>query len=672
MVIPHRMRRFKCFGANCPKHEKIWPRLDNFKSHLTKLHRNENTNALIKRSVIAPLMRRRTLMVNRSNEWYDLTQQNSEQSNPPLPPHRNSFSNMAPGVTRQYEESLFSTSMLQSFSNQTLPPSASPHTNSSYFGTGGQPRPASSYQAPLSQQTSPYSASQEHAWGDNPAAVLQNSAPGFKSPEQPTPLFRAGNIRQRNNSSTWELQYQHPQRQNQWESRSTIGYPTTTPSLSISPSAPVPDQNTYGISPPGDVAESNPQQRNFRGGTATAPNPSLDHIGNELDLPGVNNPTQDTTFQPDSGDNLLAFTGTNSLAATLPEEVEAIQEVLREFPAESRRDPSQIKEIVRRGFAAFQRSSPAVGGLDKYQSLPEADAGRVKPVEKDGKTVYPCPWPTCTKFLSRQCELNKHFKRHSRPYGCTFDKCSKKFGSKNDWKRHECNQHQQRECWRCPDAPTSDEHLQSLKGEPILCSQIFLSRDDFEKHIRGHHSISDENTIQKWVKDQRLGRRGLFQFWCGFCRKVVRLMRRNVEAGAERFDHIDEHFKSGSKIETWLPLEGTSLKGEILEPSSPDDEENENMDREETGTSSSKISSTSSGQPGEPGRRPAKRLATTALSHSQTTLQKKARTSGQHSPELEARFYCCMCKRGPYTYQVTKACIECSHSSCQNCVLIRQ
>jgi len=43
-------RVYHCFGKGC-KSDKIWPRLDNFKHHLEKLHPTENTDELIRRLV---------------------------------------------------------------------------------------------------------------------------------------------------------------------------------------------------------------------------------------------------------------------------------------------------------------------------------------------------------------------------------------------------------------------------------------------------------------------------------------------------------------------------------------------------------------------------------------------------------------------------------------------
>ena len=43
-------RSFKCAGLNCSKRGKIWPRLDNFKSHCSRMHPKENTDELVKTS----------------------------------------------------------------------------------------------------------------------------------------------------------------------------------------------------------------------------------------------------------------------------------------------------------------------------------------------------------------------------------------------------------------------------------------------------------------------------------------------------------------------------------------------------------------------------------------------------------------------------------------------
>ena len=40
---------YKCFASNCQKFEKEWPRLDNFKQHLGRMHPEENVDELVRR-----------------------------------------------------------------------------------------------------------------------------------------------------------------------------------------------------------------------------------------------------------------------------------------------------------------------------------------------------------------------------------------------------------------------------------------------------------------------------------------------------------------------------------------------------------------------------------------------------------------------------------------------
>lgn len=42
---------YLCFGKNCPRPNKKWPRLDNFKQHLSRMHHEEDGDALLKKSM---------------------------------------------------------------------------------------------------------------------------------------------------------------------------------------------------------------------------------------------------------------------------------------------------------------------------------------------------------------------------------------------------------------------------------------------------------------------------------------------------------------------------------------------------------------------------------------------------------------------------------------------
>jgi uncharacterized C2H2 Zn-finger protein len=161
-------------------------------------------------------------------------------------------------------------------------------------------------------------------------------------------------------------------------------------------------------------------------------------------------------------------------------------------------------------------------------------------------------------------------KRHERPYGCTFLTCNKTFGSKNDWKRHENSQHFHLETWRC------DEE----RPEGGACAKVCYRRQTFNEHLSKAHQMSDNDAKPK-LDSCRIGRNCQSRFWCGFCNKLVDLRKKGVDAWAERFDHIDDHFmgrhglpKQG--IQDWFPMDSDKPKGEVESPRSlgSTDEEN--------------------------------------------------------------------------------------------------
>jgi hypothetical protein len=142
-------------------------------------------------------------------------------------------------------------------------------------------------------------------------------------------------------------------------------------------------------------------------------------------------------------------------------------------------------------------------------------------------------------------------KRHSRPYGCTFSACNNKtFGSKNDWKRHENSQHFHLESWRC------DEE----RPEGGVCAKVCYRKQTFTDHLQKDHSISDSNALAAKVQTCHIGRNCQARFWCGFCVRLIDLKKKSVDAWAERFDHIDDHFMgrhglTSQSIQDWVPVD---------------------------------------------------------------------------------------------------------------------
>lgn len=163
----------------------------------------------------------------------------------------------------------------------------------------------------------------------------------------------------------------------------------------------------------------------------------------------------------------------------------------------------------------------------------------------------------CGKFLKRNCDMNKHLKRHTKPYGCTFANCDKVFGSKNDWKRHENSQHFQGEFFKCQ---------QSYPGEKFdKCSYMTQHESAMEKHLTEVHALS-KDAAKGSMTVSHVGRNHQSRFWCGFCGDVVRLDNQGVQAWDERFNHIDKHFmKERRRVEEWVDPETYKTKGQLQE-----------------------------------------------------------------------------------------------------------
>lgn len=272
----------------------------------------------------------------------------------------------------------------------------------------------------------------------------------------------------------------------------------------------------------------------------------------------------------------------------------------------------------------------------------------------------------CGKFRGRPCELKKHMKRHSRPYGCTFLNCNKAFGSKNDWKRHENSQHFHLETWRC------DEE----KPEGGACAKVCYRKNTFEDHLKKDHSISDVEALKSKVDGCRIGRNCQARFWCGFCTKLIDLTKKGIEAWTERFDHIDDHFMgrkglTKQSIQDWVPIDSDKPKGEphSLDPS-PGKESNEE---------SSSPSGSSNGSPSDhpDSARASPAHASTPEPHvGPSNKRKHSGSSDDPSPQKKTRapykgpmlIYCCHCHAGNNS-KFNQNCTNCddAHIFCSNC-----
>lgn len=135
------------------------------------------------------------------------------------------------------------------------------------------------------------------------------------------------------------------------------------------------------------------------------------------------------------------------------------------------------------------------------------------------------------------------------------------FRGKQEWIRHERNQHFPRHVYYChPDIEVRNKELYCVackianpgcthiaKRDAHVCAlkdlsaRLFFSKEKFIKHLRSHDLPSDCRQLDEW-------RRPLpEQVWgCGFCVKVFD----NVE---ERLFHISRHFERGKTRADWDP-----------------------------------------------------------------------------------------------------------------------
>ncbi|KAI7653183.1 hypothetical protein KC319_g10558 [Hortaea werneckii] len=179
-----------------------------------------------------------------------------------------------------------------------------------------------------------------------------------------------------------------------------------------------------------------------------------------------------------------------------------------------------------------------------------------------------CDEPGCGKRKKRECDLRKHRKRHSRPYGCTFADCWKRFGSRNDWKRHENSQHFLIDQWRC-DMIVEGNHK---------CGSLFQSDDAMRKHLIAQHTraLQSEasrkgNPLQRLVtlktEHMHIGREAHHYYWCGFCDRLIAPVKEAPNAWEDRFRHVGDHYdKENKHVDDWICVQANRRKGDISKP----------------------------------------------------------------------------------------------------------
>ncbi|KAK0888932.1 hypothetical protein LTR02_015873 [Friedmanniomyces endolithicus] len=162
--------------------------------------------------------------------------------------------------------------------------------------------------------------------------------------------------------------------------------------------------------------------------------------------------------------------------------------------------------------------------------------------------------PKCPKTKKRECDLRKHMKRHTRPYGCTFPSCFKEFGSRNDWKRHEESQHSLQEMWKCMFSTPSGTR----------CTTISYDSTHFTNHLRQNHPDTlTNNPLPLLSETMHLGAKAHRRYFCGFCNSLIEQNPLDFLNAAEaRYKHIGDHYDQDSRhVNDWVCSEANKAKG---------------------------------------------------------------------------------------------------------------
>ncbi|KAF7503430.1 hypothetical protein GJ744_003760 [Endocarpon pusillum] len=632
-------RMYKCFALNCKNREKEWPRLDNFKQHLQRMHKGLSTEELIRQS----------------NEWYDTEKKPHQPASlvaGATPSRGSHFSNSGPDLMSETSSLAKSQNHLSLAwrptrnalrQQQSTTPNRPRHSSLS-----SQPSSSASLSPTRKSSSVPFPGLGmnlgNYQLGQTPMAII------------PTPLSS-------------DLLLDHSQ-------RPTRGRPTAHT---------VPNPDTSALSDLSDISYSTPS------GSFHIPQDDLAHIA-----PNLNAEAQ-SAFQSAflSADQTLcspstpANRGTGSSSSPLS--IEAITDFINSSTGGQKAESAFILRIIEAGLSKLREAGPQSNPATTTSSSSSVITSTLTshPDSTNTRLQHSCPEKPCTKTYHRRCDLKKHLKRHHRPYGCTFSKCYEKFGSKYDWKRHENTQHFQNECWKCAlcSSGTGRNGHASTSSFP---AQLFYRRNIFMAHMQKVHQLSSEATREHAHK-QRIGRGCQTRFWCGFCKRIVELQKKGLEGADERFNHIDKHFKQKCDISDWVVVEGSEAKGQQDEVDREEEQEEQEEQEEDIddvlGSDGIGDSPTTVGEEIDDGRSREnydydvndgggganarndigqKRTIPSDFEGSSRPSQQR-RTHPTHGRTTPYAFRCCQCREGPHTLMLGRHCPMCSHVCCAFC-----
>ncbi|KAF2442202.1 hypothetical protein P171DRAFT_433748 [Karstenula rhodostoma CBS 690.94] len=570
---------YQCASEHCRNRGKIWPRLDNFKQHINRMHKEEDETDLIRKSSYRG----------------------------PLPPSRMTQADMLAGIG--VEAQAAGNELDDPASGISLTPDQDENPWATSFDPGSHKYPLDSDQMTRHEGGHFLKAPDFHAGSKNGTRSI-------------SPL----------SSSNINAKRTRPQHSLKVLAEVASTQPTTgTASLRHLSSAPQTKAEQQR-----QVTHAEQQRLALQkfGKALIAEcqaNPSVDgtDLGNVVlrILSGTSQKLQSDEFEPDDPRLDALMTKTEALKAS-----QAISNLIKH----SRSSPVTSRP----------RRSSRVSYSDRLQCT------------------------HCDVTLARACDMKKHMKRHTKPYGCTYPQCHKRFGAKSDWKRHENSQHFQMETFRC-------QRTDLRHGN--ACGDLFQRVGLFKQHLVNEHKVAKDSDISDETKACLIGKNYQRQFWCGFCQKIVKLKERRNAAWDERFDHIDAHFNKEKRgIEQWMCVETRKTKGESLRETDrtnfDDDDDDDDGDEDGDGEPDDSPPPPANGAgdgtypPYDAFPIPPSVPVTEDLSRKRSyPVEDFAPAPTPKRRRADVNRYCCSCGNGPWQGTMYVMCMDCSHHLCSNC-----
>ncbi|OAL32961.1 hypothetical protein AYO22_00046 [Fonsecaea multimorphosa] len=678
-------RSFKCFADGCPKREKEWPRLDNFKQHLRKMHEDQNMKTLLQRS----------------NEWYEQRRQ-QEQADETASvsasmPSRSSHSLLPaqeqfPASDRKYPDpsSVFNPNVPETLQMSRSLSHSDPVIDQALSRPLGPAHPMSQQNQSrfISTTTHSWSLQQQRGGLTNLDTNNLSSPPAhMQRARSQADISRFQDFSQlASDFSNQRVNYQISSRpsRNSFDAataatrmNSSFGYGPTGRSKRPNTIAVLDldlDRMADFISPqelPHDRQDLGGSQEEYLGFVGSSTNPAIADNGPG---PSPHQGYQVNIIQPDN-------TPKSGLQKAIEDEIRSFLELHCPNGGNDEEILNQFRLTLHSSDGMTSCAASSVGPVSRTTDA-ELSAGFRLPLTK--ATQFPCQYQGCTKVMQRQSDLNKHMKRHWKPYGCVFDGCTKAFGSKDDWKRHEQNQHEQQECWLCD-----------------KCSMVFFhDSSNYIKHMQEAHSVSRP---EEHAKHRRIARNYQGRFWCGFCQDIIKHVKTDVDAITYRFSHIADHFmKEHRSSNDWIELTGNgktkgALKEEKKQAEGIQEEEDDVFDASQTAceaTQSSPSQQSGFSEAHQPFSTQAVNPSSTQQELSstdhmrgtrvmfqttemRTPIQSQSQGQDRNSDSHRRRqqrhaefFSCCQCGV-TQSYSLSKRCMDlaCQHQFCDNCIL---